>query len=153
MEIFQPFLTFTKTSSNVPEYLSETESTEALNVIDNTQETNIKQETETNDFFENLENTDMNTTPPRTTKKQKNTISSTPKATSSAKEKIRYFKKKKPTETKNDLDLLFLSYARTIKKFSGKRQAETKLQIAQIIAQEEIMHYEEQSSSSHSHKY
>lgn len=35
MEIFRPFLTFAKTSSNVPEYLSETESTEALNVNDN----------------------------------------------------------------------------------------------------------------------
>lgn len=151
MEIFRPFLTFAKTSSNVPEYLSETESTEALNVNDNTQETNINQETETGDFFETLESnavirTDDNTTPSRTSKKQKSTKSSTPKATSSVEAVISYFKNKKTTETNDDLDLLFLSYARTIKKFSGKRKAETKLQIAQIIAQQEIMHYEEQSS-------
>lgn len=54
-------------------------------------------------------------------------------------------KTKKTSGTKDDLDLLFLSYARTIKKYSGRRKAETKIKIAQIIAQQEIMHYEEQS--------
>lgn len=157
MEIFRPYLTFAKTSSNVPEYLSETESTEALNVNDdNTQETDINRKTKTGDFFETLlesnnavtrtDSSDDNTTRSKTSKKQKSTKSSSPKATSSVEAVISYFKNKKTTETKDDLDLLFLSYARTITKFSGKRQAETKLQIAQIIAQQEIMHYEEQSS-------
>ena len=147
MEIFRPFLTFAKTSSNVPDC------TEALNVNDNTQETNTNEETETFDFS-NLENHDVtrtdrsddNTTPSRTAKKQKTTKSSTTKATSSVQSVISYFENKKTSETKDDVDLLFLSYAHTIKKFSGKRRAETKLQIAQIISQQEIMHYEEQSS-------
>lgn len=127
--------------------------TEALNVNDNTQETNTNEETETFDFS-NLENHDVtrtdrsddNTTPSRTAKKQKTTKSSTTKATSSVQSVISYFENKKTSETKDDVDLLFLSYAHTIKKFSGKRRAETKLQIAQIISQQEIMHYEEQSS-------
>ncbi|KAH1006882.1 hypothetical protein HUJ05_007573 [Dendroctonus ponderosae] len=154
MENFRPFLTFAKTSSNVPEYLSQTESNKVVNVNDNTQETNISQETKTGDFCETLESnavtrtdrSDDNATPSRTSKKQKSTKSSTPKATSSVEAVISYFENKKATETKDDLDLLFLSYARTIKKFSGKRQVETKLQIAQIIAYQEIMHYEEESS-------
>nr|CAH7751541.1 unnamed protein product [Callosobruchus chinensis] len=59
---------------------------------------------------------------------------------------IGYFESKITSGTEDDLDLLFSSYARTIKKFSGKLQAETKLQIAQLIAQQEIMHHEEVSS-------
>uniref|UniRef100_A0A0A9ZCL6 Transcription factor Adf-1 n=2 Tax=Lygus hesperus TaxID=30085 RepID=A0A0A9ZCL6_LYGHE len=40
-------------------------------------------------------------------------------------------------------DLLFLAHAGTIKTFSGKRQAITKLKIAQIIMEQELLHEEE----------
>lgn len=109
MEAFRPFLTFAKTSSNVPEYINETESTEELNnVNDNTQETNINQETETCDFSETQENNDVtraarsddNTTPSRTSKKQKTPKSSITKPTSSVESVISYFENKKNIRNK-----------------------------------------------------
>lgn len=41
------------------------------------------------------------------------------------------------------LEMIFLGYARTIETFSPKRQAKTKLKIAQLIMEQELQHYEE----------
>lgn len=49
---------------------------------------------------------------------------------------------------RNDYDateLIFLGYAKTIKSFSLERQAQTKLEIAQVIMKQEIEHIREQA--------
>lgn len=49
------------------------------------------------------------------------------------------------------IDLLFSSYANTLKTFSGKRQAIAKLKIAEVMMQQEIMHFEELEDSTKEH--
>jgi len=43
------------------------------------------------------------------------------------------------------IDLLFLAHSQTVKTFSGKRQALTKMKIAEVIMQQEIQHLDELS--------
>ncbi|KRT80235.1 Myb/SANT-like transcription factor [Oryctes borbonicus] len=47
----------------------------------------------------------------------------------------------------DDLDMLFLAYARVVKKFNKKRQAVTKMKISEVIMEQELQDIEEQPSS------
>jgi hypothetical protein len=54
---------------------------------------------------------------------------------------IAYFDKKPCNNTQaayDDVDLIFLSYAKTLKKFSPRRQTMTKFKIAQLLMEEEL---------------
>ncbi|XP_050503726.1 uncharacterized protein LOC126882771 [Diabrotica virgifera virgifera] len=149
MKMFQPFLLFAKTSSNVPEVVTNVESaTEKDDGVD----VSRNEESEIGDISEvplptkNKESAtcaDVTTPivePEPKKRKVRNVQNTKPTSVDSI---ISYFESRKKTE-KDSTDLLFLSYAGLIKQFSGKRQAETKLQIAEIIAKQELMHYEEQ---------
>lgn len=52
-------------------------------------------------------------------------------------------KKRKPYQELSPTELIFLGYAQTIETFSPKRQAITKLKIAQIVMEQELLHHEE----------
>lgn len=58
-------------------------------------------------------------------------------------ETIECFRSGKLPKSKDAMDLLFLSYAQTLKTFSPRRRAAVKLQIAQIINNAEIAQLEE----------
>ncbi|CAG9856307.1 unnamed protein product [Phyllotreta striolata] len=151
MKPFRPYVAYPKTSSNI----SDINSTNS--VLEETEiESNVKFETELANFenldIENLdivENMDpletnqrvLNATQPaannRTGKKRYNT---TP--LSSVGEMLKYFKNKKRIEY-DATDCLLLAHAKTIKTFSGRRQAITKWKIAQVIMEQELLHQEE----------
>lgn len=46
-------------------------------------------------------------------------------------------------------DSLMLAHAKTIKTFSGRRQAITKMKVAQVIMEQELLHLEDVSSTEH----
>ncbi|XP_050502175.1 transcription factor Adf-1-like [Diabrotica virgifera virgifera] len=127
MKMFQPFLLFAKTSSNVPEVVTNVESaTEKDDGVD----VSRNEESEIGDISE---------VPLPTKNKESATCAdvTTPIVEPEPKKrKVRNVQNTKPTSVDSIISL--------IKQFSGKRQAETKLQIAEIIAKQELMHYEEQ---------
>lgn len=54
-----------------------------------------------------------------------------------------YIRNKKSKAVLDDLDTLLLAHAKTIKKFSRKRQAITKYKIAQVILEQELLDVQE----------
>lgn len=48
-------------------------------------------------------------------------------------------------QIKDEIDFIFLGYAATVRKFSHKRQARVKYQIAKLLMEEELQHIEENS--------
>lgn len=61
---------------------------------------------------------------------------------------VNYFENKRARYDKTPIDLIFSGYAKTVKSFSLKRQAITKIKIAQIIGDQELEHIEEMESLS-----
>ncbi|VEN47629.1 unnamed protein product [Callosobruchus maculatus] len=61
---------------------------------------------------------------------------------------VNYFENKRARYDKAPTDLIFSGYAQIVKSFSPKRQAITKMKIAQIIAEQELEHIEEMESLS-----
>lgn len=60
-------------------------------------------------------------------------------------EVIKYFEGKREPEY-DAIDYIFLGYAKTIKTFSGTRQAVTKMKIAQVVMEQELLHQQELDS-------
>ncbi|KAF5283728.1 hypothetical protein FQA39_LY17225 [Lamprigera yunnana] len=60
---------------------------------------------------------------------------------------IKYYENKRKIEH-DAIDCLFLANAKTIKTFSGRRLAITKMKIAQVIMEQELLHQDQLASSS-----
>ncbi|KAL1516119.1 hypothetical protein ABEB36_000040 [Hypothenemus hampei] len=142
MEMFRPFLSFSKTSSNIS------------GIVDNNSESLFSEhslaDTETSDT-----SCETGEKRPVTSSSSEVTVSDISLAkkkktkheeTSSVNTLINYFQNKKKNEG-DETDMLFAAYARTIKKFSKKRQVTVKIKIAQIVMNEELLDLEEQTGN------
>lgn len=69
--------------------------------------------------------------------------------TSSVADVISYLERKEINKgtTPDEVDKLFLAHAMTMKKFSPRRQAITKLKFAELMAEQELLHLEEIEAS------
>lgn len=83
-------------------------------------------------------------TPPLPKKKK---TSSKNEPSSAVKDVIDYLQNKGKSKP-DEIDSLFLAHAMTVKKFSLMRQAITKMKLAQLIGEQEVMHLEEISACS-----
>ncbi|CAG9832124.1 unnamed protein product [Diabrotica balteata] len=156
MEAFKPFLSFAKTTANVsdvrvPEY------TELTNVESFENEIGRAQSSSSQDTQSNNSGTSNNdiiqvqpsaVTPrssggPKVTFERKTPIATKEnrkrhsQPSTSVKEIITYFKGKKVSF--DAIDQLFLAHACTLKTFSPRRQIETKMKIAQVIMEQELL--------------
>ncbi|KAK7863912.1 hypothetical protein R5R35_014480 [Gryllus longicercus] len=158
MEAFRPFLPFATTASNVPEIESKN-----INVISQSTEENAPQSEEVVDEAgdsENVEVDNMEITV-NTHFSDSLSVSEIPTITptmdasgkqkpdrkrrselSSVSELLQYFESKKKTEY-DATESLFLAHAKTVKTFSRRRQAITKMKIAQLIMEQELLHLKE----------
>ncbi|GLV33330.1 hypothetical protein CBL_08600 [Carabus blaptoides fortunei] len=69
-----------------------------------------------------------------------------PKSCPSVDRVVHYLENKRKCDGKTANDLIFSGYAKTVNSFSLKRQAITRIKIAQIIAEQELKHIEEMES-------
>lgn len=141
MEPFKPYLSFTRNDINSNENTEDDRTRTDMVLIDsdsNNSSLNIEPKTEKHDSFEFVE-ASSSQLPPQETKL--NFVSSISPDEEDVIRNNHLGKRKKmglsPTET------IFLGYAQTIETFSPKRQAITKLKIAQIIAEQELQQIEE----------
>ncbi|KAK7863492.1 hypothetical protein R5R35_010522 [Gryllus longicercus] len=158
MEAFRPFLPFATTASNVSEIESEN-----INVISQSDETTpqsteVDCEVGSSEYVVEADNMEMtvNTlfpdslpvsdiptiTPMDGSKKQKPDRKRRSESSSSISEMLQFFETKKKTEY-DATECLFLAHAKTVKTFSRRRQAITKMKIAQLIMEQELLHLEE----------
>lgn len=165
MEVFRPFLSFAKTSSNISDILELNYKTaEEISEIGNNEDNeryHLENNSNGNITDRECEQTSQDisstgsaisesplssitatSTPTGTGTRKRARSSTNPKQTSSVDSLINYFQTKKKTDM-DATELLFLAHARTVKTFSGKRQAITKMKIAQVIMEQELQHQEE----------
>ncbi|KAL1490223.1 hypothetical protein ABEB36_012953 [Hypothenemus hampei] len=148
MEMFRPFLSFSKTSSNISDTvdnnseslfsehsLADTETTFSTETSDTSCETGEKRPVTSSSSEVTV--SDISSAKKKKTKSEE---------TSSVNTLINYFQNKKKNEG-DETDMLFAAYARTIKKISKKRQVTVKMKIAQIVMNEELLDLEEQTGN------
>ena len=145
MEVFKPFLQFSKTVSNVRCDVVEINEINNIDDVENSQlcpPDAYETVQDSGDFAE------IPTSIPQTRKRSTATLNSTyniQNTTPSALDKvIGHLENKRGRYDYDATDLLMLSYSKTIKSFSLERQAQTKFEIAQILMQQEINHIREQ---------
>ncbi|XP_071051346.1 uncharacterized protein [Onthophagus taurus] len=66
--------------------------------------------------------------------------------TSTVQSLINYFQTKRKQPELDEIDMLFLAHAKTIKTFSKKRQVMAKMKVSQVILQQELENLEESST-------
>ncbi|XP_045467019.1 transcription factor Adf-1-like [Harmonia axyridis] len=152
MEGFRPFLSFTKTSSNVSEILSEESNTGILEIAepDNVRQHSIEQKYK---IFESsssstpsISQTNPKVAPTNDTSSCKKGIKKRKfEPSTSVQEMIAYFEGKRKKEH-DAIDAVFLGHASTVRTFSPKRQIEVKMRIAQVIMEFEFLNLEESAS-------
>lgn len=171
MESFRPYLSFTQASSNTSDIDDENGVAEVLlmeskvesgeNCMSEHSENNLTGDTTDADplhlqssskepriiaSFQSPHSTQTSASNiilsrPRTIRKRSAQASS-----SSATEPTNYYENN--TNTVHDgTDSLMLAHAKTIKTFSGRRQAITKMKIAEVIMEQELLHLEDVSST------
>lgn len=169
MKAFDPYLTSAKTSSNVSDADSET-NTESAEDLENR---NIQSEHSENSLTDDAPNAEIQESqsqftnefpsPYSTPVPTSDAITLTPEAlirerigrkrnsdpSSSVSELIKYFESERKIEY-DAIDHIFFAYAKTIRTFSGRRQAITKMKIAQVIMEQELLHQEELASTNKS---
>lgn len=173
MEAFRPFLTFAKTISNVSKINSVPSTSESVTVsLDDNFEAETIQLHSDNNSIEDTVDTELQDAHPQVinssqsphitpsaleppdvatpttikvpTKEKKGKKVSQP--SSSVGDVIKYFETKNKREH-DAIDSLMLAHAKTIKTFSGRRQVITKMKIAQVIMEQELLHQEELAAS------
>lgn len=163
METFKPFLAFAKTNTNIADSIDVIENETQVTVSTESdswehteteiQEINVVEQNKTVDD-NNAENPDTipPTTPllsstPSTSKAASRKRTRDEKCTSSVDAVISYLENKRSKKTFSPTDMIFLGYSETIQTFSPRRQAYTKIKIAEIIAQQECLHLEESTAN------
>lgn len=158
MDFLRPFLKFSKTATNVcnddngsnelPQcnYLSQTENLAASTNLETSLNPTTPILKRTMEESENVD-TDVEAVIPRTKKKLiKETVSG---CTSGVDKVISFLKQKKSdTESMDATELMFLGYAKTIKTFSARRQALTKMKISQLVMEQNLLQIEENEEKS-----
>ncbi|XP_034476068.1 transcription factor Adf-1-like [Drosophila innubila] len=143
MESFRPFISFAKTSSNASgiEPSKPSSFTETFQCTE-PPESHMDDESndELNQSIVSIPAVDAERPPLKRLKR------STPQPTSSVKDVIEYLHTKNK-KAQDDVDILFMAHAQTIKKFSPRRQAQIKFKIAKLIMEEEMASLEENSPS------
>ncbi|XP_034104039.1 uncharacterized protein LOC117567879 [Drosophila albomicans] len=140
MESFRPFISSTKTSSNVSciEPSEPFSFTEAFQCKEESPESDDEINDELNQSIVSIPAVDTENPELKRLKR------STPQPTFSVKDEIEYLLTKNK-KTHDGVDMLFMAYAHTIKKFSPRRQAQVKFKIAELIMEEELASIEENS--------
>lgn len=175
MKVFRPYLTFAKISPNicvidsVNSVSKELSPESGMESGDNLEIKNIQSKHSENSFIEDIPDTeyqgpylqvrtDIQATHPsqlpasyatptiKVPTEQKTGKKRHSEPSSSVREIIKCFENQKETEY-DATDYLLLAHAKTIKTFSGRRQAITKMRIAQVIMEQEILHQEELTST------
>lgn len=152
MESFKPYFSFTVTIDNV-----DFNTLESNSAIDDSNEnewdaldvdtySRYKKDADTSRSDEDVEETPT----PSVKRKRKRSLSCAIQTSpSSAGNRVfEHFKKKCSCEEYDATELIFLGYAKTVQTFSLERQAKVKLQITNIIMQQEIKHHREQQKLS-----
>ncbi|KAL1516336.1 hypothetical protein ABEB36_000255 [Hypothenemus hampei] len=174
MEFFRPFLAFAKTDSNIKNVSQEEFNTEPQTAVtEREQEADISNFEDTIQALLSLAATSQSITETQSTDDTQPTTSGTSrnsftsskslevskrrhttvenKNDSSVSAIVNYFEQKKKErrcENKNQNDLIFAGYAQAVNSFSLKRQSITRLKIAQIISEQELLNIEEMESIS-----
>ncbi|XP_050503569.1 uncharacterized protein LOC126882637 [Diabrotica virgifera virgifera] len=169
MESFKPFLNFAKTASNVTDV--DTQESEAFPNIESpenilTDENSaVQKPTCSKNLLTTQTYDSQNKIQPSSSKPTRNeaprvTLSNETPSTGRTnrkrnsepstyvKDMISYFESKKRV-VHDATDQLFLAHASTVKSFSPRRQIETKMKIAQVIMEQELLQLEESSLNSH----
>lgn len=163
MEFFRPFLAFAKTDSNVKNINQECDIEHVGNnsdFDDTTEEvlspTPVSQSTPGAEIIlhdsstQSTSGTSINltTTTPQKISKKRRANNDNQSASSSVNAIVNYFEQKKKAIRcdKTPNDLIFAGYAQTVNSFSLKRQSITRLKIAQIISEQELLNIEEMES-------
>lgn len=151
MEAFKPFLTFAQTESNVTDIDIEGQIADSLEKTDTVVQNDTEQKDNENETVENYNDgktpqTDSPIAAPVLKPKPKRKI--TDKCSeSSVNTVIEYLMNKKQKKEMTPTDMIFLGYSQTIQTFSPRRQALTKLKIAEIMGEQECLHLESLSYS------
>ncbi|KAB0790548.1 hypothetical protein PPYR_15052, partial [Photinus pyralis] len=149
MESFKPFLNFAKTASNVTDV--DTQESEAFPNIESpenilTDENSaVQKPTCSKNLLTTQTDDSQNKIQPSSSKPTRNEA---PRPSTSVKDTISYFESKKRV-VHDATDQLFLAHASAVKSFSPRRQIETKMKIAQVIMEQELLQLEESSLNSH----
>lgn len=147
MEHFKPFLMFAITSTNI----ACTDKSQIASDIENTQ-THLSEEPEIGQSAIDLSEVVAETTSKEKEKtrpkknyehkNKKNKTENSDQEGSSVNTVLNYLENRRERK-KEPIDLIFQGYAEILKQFSPRRQAYTKLKIAEIITQQELQHQEE----------
>lgn len=145
MEHFKSYMAFAKTDSNIPPLVDSNQYQGERPEIDLT--------LDSIDFEEQFSENDINEDPQPATntlhtseirplreqgnRNTRNTQKENKRSTSSVDTVVHYLENKRRQVDMDAIDLIFLGYSKTVKSFSKKRQALTKMKIAEIIMQQE----------------
>lgn len=155
MTIFKPFFQYTPTESNVS--FNDDELITPADLI--TEETIALDITEPQELFDNTQlssfnsqqslNTPINLVKPSSSSNQtvrgRNKRKQSCSSESSTNKVLEYLKNRNNSPKYDDIDLLFLGYAKTIKKFSPSRQIKVKYDMASLIMRHEQENHRERS--------
>lgn len=154
METFRPFFAFAETVSNIADDNSNhSERDHSLN----TRSLDTHEEEQYEELMpENVASprqsryTDgEHTLSENNTKRRKRTAKRlVPEENSSVNAVLEYLKNKRSAPSMDAIDIMFQGYAQSLKQFSPQRQAKVKIKIATIMAEEEMLHQQEQILSS-----
>lgn len=172
MEVFRPFLPFTQASSNTSDIDDENSVAEVLlleskveiteNSILEHPENNLTGDTTDADplhlrstskeprivaSFQLPHSTQSSTLNINQSRQGSSRKRSAQASSSSAVETTNYYDNNTTTILYDGTDSLMLAHAKTIKTFSGRRQAITKMKIAEVIMEQELLHLEDDSST------
>lgn len=135
MAFLKPYIEYAQTESNVSSIDVEIEDDEGSSFIepdkDDFPQSNIQEDGRNSDTDNALTN-----------ERKKRKISSVASVASNADKVISFLKNRVPKED-DEIDLIFQSFSKTVKKFSPQRKAVVKAKIAQYISQEELAHLRE----------
>lgn len=148
MESFKPFLAYAKTDTNL-EPLQVRQLDEAENDLDYNEElsaephSGIENEDTGNTTFEFESSRSPTTEKTATPQVQWSKKRKLCDQTSNVDKVVQYLENKRRPTDMDGTELLFLSYAKTLKTFTPRRQATTKMKLAQIFMEQEIEQGEE----------
>lgn len=151
MSFFKTFLKFADTESNIssPD-IQQNDAIDSQELITNNDESSpaVSNMISQGTSAENLPTAASQTPIRKKVRRSSSSVRSKEETEQSSVDKVVGFLKSRKEEQHDDIDLLFLGYAKTIKKFSKKRQITTKYRVAKIIMEQEMEEMEEMTNAS-----
>lgn len=155
MSFFSPFLQFASTESNIssPDSVVNSEVAESESILTKENEGTQQAEVISSHLQPGQESSSRPAYHlPSRIRKRKHGGETSPQPSSSVGQILNYLENRSiENSAYDDVDLLCMGYAKTIKKFSPRRQAVVKFKIAEILMQEELAQQMEDATRANSH--